>query len=227
MNVGRNRCDNRCVAYKYALDSVPSIHTSLNMPDWDSPAETVRDNVYLTTTLHVCCGCAIWEYITQLRYEWDVFRGSGQYRWTIWVYSNCRLSMLISLLLSIATAEGWSKNHCTALYATAMAISYVSIGLASLLIVLRVVAVWDKRLCIVITSYIIWLSGAVLNFRGRPDGFSIHANSMHLSDVTLLRASYNATLGACTPYNTSKFLPNSWRQRLVSSVSSTARELYG
>ncbi|VDB92360.1 unnamed protein product [Peniophora sp. CBMAI 1063] len=163
------------------------------MRDWNSPAEIERDEVYLTTILYVCGGCAIWEYITQLPFEWDVVRRVRRYRWTIWVYSSCRISMVLGFILLIGAANGWSSQRCTASYVAAQALSYASLGLASLLIVLRIVAVWERHMAIVIVSYAIWLIGVVLNVR----------------DLSLLRASFSAIPRTCEPYNTSRFLPNS------------------
>ncbi|KZV76782.1 hypothetical protein PENSPDRAFT_747347 [Peniophora sp. CONT] len=163
------------------------------MTNWDSPVVIVRDTLYLQTTLHVCWGCAIWEYLTHFYYEWAVFRQTKPYRWTIWVYSGCRIFMLLGFLLLVAAMDGWSSQHCTALYASAMATSYTSIGLASLLIVLRIVAIWEKHAVVVTMASIIWLMGVVLNVR----------------DVTLLRATYSSTYKSCVPYDTNKFLPNS------------------
>ncbi|VDB92359.1 unnamed protein product [Peniophora sp. CBMAI 1063] len=163
------------------------------MTNWNSPAELVRDTVYLQTTLHVCWGCAIWEYISNFDYEWDVLRGTRPYRWTIWVYSWCRLSMLVGFLLLIAAMDGWSSRHCTAIYALAMATSYASLALASLLIVLRIVAIWEKQSIVIVASSAIWLIGVALNIR----------------DVTLLRASYSVIYKSCIPFDTNKFLPNS------------------
>ncbi|VDB87947.1 unnamed protein product [Peniophora sp. CBMAI 1063] len=164
------------------------------MPVWNSPLEIIKDEIYLATTVYVCCGVALWEYCTQFPYEWDVLRRVRRYRWTIWVYSCCRLCMTISLLfLCIGVANGWLIRSCTASYAIAQAFSYTSTSLASLLIVLRVVAIWDKHRLIMAITYSVWLVGVALNLR----------------DVSLLRASYNPTYKTCAPYDTKQFLPNS------------------
>ncbi|VDB95222.1 unnamed protein product [Peniophora sp. CBMAI 1063] len=162
------------------------------MPDWKSPSELTRDSLFLAKLLHGCFGWAIWEYISHLRYEWDVYRGKTQYRWTIWVYTSCRVAMLSTFVFDSIAINGGTQRYCTALFMLGTASGYMAISLASLLIVLRITAVWGKRTTVVICSYILWLSSLALN---------VH-------NVALLRASYNTASRACLPYHTDTFLPN-------------------
>ena len=61
----------------------------------------MRSGIFGWSQLGSTCGCALrcpyihlssftssWEYITTLKYEFDVIRGHLTYRWTIWVRNN-------------------------------------------------------------------------------------------------------------------------------------------
>ncbi|KZV76779.1 hypothetical protein PENSPDRAFT_343108 [Peniophora sp. CONT] len=162
------------------------------MPDWRGPAEATRDSLFLAKILYACFGCATWEYFSHLDYEWDVLRGKRSYRWTIWVYSACRLSMLLAFLLLIILTSGWVTHDCSAPYAAGMFFTYLTIALASLLLILRIAAVWKRNIIIMTVSIIVWLSCIALNIR----------------DLTLVRALYSASVGSCISFDAYAFLPN-------------------
>ncbi|VDB92329.1 unnamed protein product [Peniophora sp. CBMAI 1063] len=162
------------------------------MHDWQSSEEIIRDTFYLSKTLHICIGASIWEYVSTFDYEWAVLRGKRRYLWTIWVHSGCRLSMLLCFLLFVVQQSGWMAWNCTAFYISALAASYVSLGLASLLIVFRVLAVWERRKPIIVVSYLVLTISIVLNIR----------------DLTLLRAYYSSDFHSCIAYDTLEFVPN-------------------
>ncbi|KZV76780.1 hypothetical protein PENSPDRAFT_343369 [Peniophora sp. CONT] len=162
------------------------------MPDWKDPSELSRDALFLTKLVHACLGCAVWESVSHLYYEWDTYRGKRPYRWTIWVYTCCRLSMIFAFMFDAIAMDGGTQ-HCTAVYMAAFASGYTSMGLASLLLVLRIAAVWQRHTVIVVISYIVWFSSVALN---------IH-------DVTQLRASYHVSERTCLPYKTHDFVINS------------------
>jgi hypothetical protein len=56
------------------------LHVSLPVVIYCRVALRVRDIAYSS---HFPTGS--WEFVTCLRYEWDVIRGRQTYRWTIWV----------------------------------------------------------------------------------------------------------------------------------------------
>lgn len=92
---------------------------------------------------HVVDGIFIWEFFVALNYEWSVIRGRRPYRWTIWLYSMTRLCTLITVILSMLALDTSSPINCQ-LWITFQLISgYLAIAGASLLIVLRIIAVWD------------------------------------------------------------------------------------
>ncbi|VDB95224.1 unnamed protein product [Peniophora sp. CBMAI 1063] len=163
------------------------------MPDWKSPSELTRDSLLLVKLLHACLGWAIWEYVSHFHYEWDVYRGNRRYRWTIWVYTSCRLAMLSTFTFHAIAINGGTWRHCTTLFMAGMASAYVAISLASLLIVLRITAVWEKKPVVVTVSYIAWLTCLALN----------------VYNVTTLRAAYDGSSRGCLPYDTKSFVFNS------------------
>jgi hypothetical protein len=55
------------------------------MVNYDSLVTIAQEFETVVKLWHVVDGIFIWEFITNLDYEWDVIRGNRPYRWTIWV----------------------------------------------------------------------------------------------------------------------------------------------
>ncbi|KAH9962365.1 hypothetical protein BC827DRAFT_1375837 [Russula dissimulans] len=111
----------------------------------------------LSTT---ACGLYIWEFITHLDYEWSVVQGHRPYRWTIWVYSADRLATITAVIIFLVNLVITTPINCKVLTILQFAFAYMTFSLSSLLIVLRVIAIWNKNRFVVAFSVAIWLSNA-------------------------------------------------------------------
>ncbi|KAI0281013.1 hypothetical protein BGY98DRAFT_270657 [Russula aff. rugulosa BPL654] len=115
----------------------------------------------------VVCGIYIWEYLKNLDYEWSVVQGHQRYRWTIWIYSFSRLSGLMVVILTMADFIITSKINCQAYITAGWFIGALgAYGLASILIILRIFAIWNKNKVIMAISATIWLANAGFQFSG-------------------------------------------------------------
>ncbi|KAN0116417.1 hypothetical protein V8E52_006036 [Russula decolorans] len=132
---------------------------------------------------HAIGGLYIWDYFTTLDYEWRVIRGRLPYRWTIWIYSVARLAGLVSVILCFVTVDVTTPINCQlwVLFA-ALFLSLASIA-ASLLIVLRTIAIWNRNK-VVVTLTIIVLGTSI--------GF-------HLRNIALVHSTWDSTQLACGP----------------------------
>ncbi|VDB92361.1 unnamed protein product [Peniophora sp. CBMAI 1063] len=175
-----------------SCSSLTELVFGVKMTDWKGPTEVTRDTLYLAKVLHACFGCAIWEFASHLDYEWDILRGKRPFRWTICLYSGCRLSMLLAFTFLILITNGLVTSNCRGPYTAAMFFSYSTVSLASLLIILRISAIWQRQVLIMVVSCVAWLGGVVLNIR----------------DLTLLQATYNESFQSCISFDASKFAPN-------------------
>jgi len=102
-------------------------------------------------------GLYVWEYFTTLWFEWQVITGKRRYRWTIWLYSSCRLSALIAIILIFVGFDPTHPINCKSWLQSVFFFAYLAFVFASALIVLRIIAIWEKNLVITTISITAWL----------------------------------------------------------------------
>ncbi|KAF8487278.1 hypothetical protein DFH94DRAFT_849689 [Russula ochroleuca] len=159
------------------------------MVNFKSPVVAEQDfNVVLKHLWHTTHGIFIWEYITTLEYEWDVIRGRRPYRWTIWVYSLARTATLISVILNLIQFNILTPINCQTLVTFELIFSYMGLVAASLLIVFRIVAVWNKNKL---------ASRSLTNFRS---GISYKRD--FAPGIVRIRSAWNPLLQSCVVLNT-------------------------
>ncbi|KAN0116416.1 hypothetical protein V8E52_006035 [Russula decolorans] len=157
------------------------------MDNFHEPRDAFTTSAQVQLTLvkfwHAIGGLYIWEYFTTLDYEWRVIRGRLPYRWTIWIYSVARLAGLVSVILCFVTVDVTTPINCQLwVLFTALFLCLASIA-ASLLIVLRTIAIWNRNK-VVVTLTIIVLGTSI--------GF-------HLRNIALVHAAWDSTQLACGP----------------------------
>ncbi|KAI0049953.1 hypothetical protein FA95DRAFT_1603958 [Auriscalpium vulgare] len=148
----------------------------------DFVANSTVDQIFLRL-VNVLTGLVLWEIFSTCDYEIDALLGRRPYRWTFWIYFSCRASMVVSLVVLAVSQDFRVATNCTAWHASVYALTYLSLGLASSLILLRVIAVWQRNMFVSTTSFLIWLASIVLNIRY----------------VVILRSVYTPQVGGCLP----------------------------
>ncbi|KAH9990090.1 hypothetical protein BJV77DRAFT_1069111 [Russula vinacea] len=165
------------------------------MVNYKDPATIAKDYEALVKLWHLIDGVFIWEFLSTLDFEWDVIRGHRPYRWTIWVYSLARVSTLLSIILNMVGMDYTSEMNCLGqffsrerllLYAQAI-FAYLAYVSSTLLIVLRVIAIWDKAKIIFAIAMGIWFT---------DNGIFIHS-------VSRLRSKWMPEDNACVLLNAS------------------------
>jgi len=111
---------------------------------------------------HVAAGLYFWEFLTTLDHEWNVIRGHRPYRWTIWIYSLMRVATLMAVLLSIIHFDSKFMGACQILAIAVCSSNFVVIFTAELLIVLRIIAIWNKQRVIMAGAIGIWVVNLVV-----------------------------------------------------------------
>ncbi|KAI0281972.1 hypothetical protein BGY98DRAFT_156449 [Russula aff. rugulosa BPL654] len=128
------------------------------MVNFQNPITFAREFAATVNLWHTTDGIFIWEFFTTLDYEWNVIRGHEPYRWTIWVYSIARVSTLMAIALNMLGYDDDGRLSCQAWATINVFFAYASFGSASLLIVLRIIAIWNKDTIIVLTAMGLWLA---------------------------------------------------------------------
>ncbi|KAF8497436.1 hypothetical protein F5888DRAFT_284002 [Russula emetica] len=121
-------------------------------------AESVGDPLMVMKLWLIVSGIYIWEFFTNLDFEWSVIRRHQRYRWTIWIYSVSRLSGLAVVIIFLVGTYDTSPINCQAWVTSSWAFSSLGgYGLSSILIMLRIFAIWDKSKVIMAISAAIWV----------------------------------------------------------------------
>jgi len=128
------------------------------MVDFRDPSVLLLDYIALLKICHTLGGLYIWEFVTTLDYEWRVIQGHQPYRWTIWIYSFTRLSTLAAVIGNITSLNITGQTNCQALSTISFIFAYMTSVSSSLLIILRIIAIWNKNKVIVSLVTIIWVA---------------------------------------------------------------------
>jgi len=152
------------------------------MVNYRDPIVMLEDFMGVTKFWHTLAGLYIWEFVTTLDYEWDIIQGRRPYRWTIVIYSVTRLAALIDVILFLVVFNINATSYNFQAEVTFQFIfGYLAFAAASLLIVFRIIAIWNKNRYIIAMATSIWLANI---------GFLIHS-------LARIRASRVAIVNTC------------------------------
>jgi len=126
------------------------------MVNYNDPLTIAQEFVALVKLWHVLDGIFIWEFLTTLDYEWDVFQGRRPYRWTIWIYSLTRVSALLAVILNMIGFDTTTPINCQAWVTFEVLFGYTAFAAGALLIVLRIIAIWNMKKIIIAIAMTIW-----------------------------------------------------------------------
>ncbi|KAH8984002.1 hypothetical protein EDB86DRAFT_169820 [Lactarius hatsudake] len=155
------------------------------MVDWHDPAVLILDYFNLTKLLHALGSAYIWETVMTAGFELNVLRGKQPYRWTIWIYLGTRYSCLLMFIVFFIHNDS-GHVPCQPFIIANYALSYVSWAFASLIIVLRIIAIWDRNIIVSLIAVSTLLAGLGLNIR----------------TLTKIESTYNSAFKACLVLNT-------------------------
>ncbi|KAI9510173.1 hypothetical protein F5148DRAFT_1181223 [Russula earlei] len=134
---------------------------------------------------HVVDGLYLWEFLTTLDYEWSVIRGQRPYRWTIWIYSVSRIAALLTVILNLLGLDLNREINCQAWITFVWIFAFIGISGGSLLIVLRVFAIWSRNKAIMVFVTSVWGANVAFLIQG----------------VARIRAAWVPVRGTCAMLN--------------------------
>ncbi|KAF8489241.1 hypothetical protein F5888DRAFT_1808899 [Russula emetica] len=169
------------------------------MTRFSDPVVVLHDFAVLKYFWHTTNGLYIWEYLTTLDFELDVIRGRRPYRWTIWIYSLTRVSTLTAVILSFVALDTTTPINCQALITFTLIFSNLGLVTASLLIIFRIIAIWNKNRLVVGTAITVWATNVSVIIFG-------NLNNLKPSRLTQIqiRSSWEPVLQGCIVLNTEK-----------------------
>ncbi|KAN0112040.1 hypothetical protein V8E52_007957 [Russula decolorans] len=128
----------------------------------DSTEPSSGQSMGLSKLWLIVSGIYIWEFVTNLHYEWAIIRGYQTYRWTIWIYFTARWATLANVILVLIHLNVTSQINCQAWVWASWGFSLLSLGSGSLLLVLRILAIWNRNKGIVAIVAIICVANVSL-----------------------------------------------------------------
>ncbi|KAF8127813.1 hypothetical protein K438DRAFT_917635 [Mycena galopus ATCC 62051] len=120
------------------------------MVNWKSPAEIIKDGVAFERFIHALLGLYIWEWFTSLDFDWEYVSGQREFKWPMIFYFLNRYCLLIALIGIAVASNVISEVNCQSLYTFNSCFGNAAIGLASINLSLRTIAVWNQRRFIVV-----------------------------------------------------------------------------
>ncbi|KAJ8089654.1 hypothetical protein PM082_014915 [Marasmius tenuissimus] len=112
--------------------------------DWNSPETLSVVGVILDKFLHVLFGVYIWEWATTLDFEWDFLSGRKKFRWPMIFYFYARYAVLVSFVAIIGVGTQNHPVNCDTVYAFVTIPGTTALGVDSLNLAIRTMAVWGN-----------------------------------------------------------------------------------
>ncbi|KAI0041216.1 hypothetical protein FA95DRAFT_1611182 [Auriscalpium vulgare] len=163
------------------------------MTNWKDPAVVTKDFLALLKLGHLLMGIVIWEFVVTCHFELAVLFGRRPYRWTIWIYLLCKITAVLAFVCLITDWDSTgASTNCRAWDIAVFTFGYTSVGLASFIIVLRIMAIWERRVYICGLAIALWLGSIALNIR----------------HIAIVHSTYEPLIGACAPSDTDNNLAN-------------------
>ncbi|KAF7324938.1 hypothetical protein MKEN_00536100 [Mycena kentingensis (nom. inval.)] len=114
------------------------------MPTWSSPAEIAQDSTIFVKFTHALLGVYAWEWLISLHFDWQVLTGRKPFRWPLIFYFANRY-LLLGTMVGIAIAFDTDRRlDCQALFTFNSFTGEAAVGLASLNLSIRTIAIWSQ-----------------------------------------------------------------------------------
>ncbi|KAK2461215.1 hypothetical protein APHAL10511_006742 [Amanita phalloides] len=169
---------------------------SLDMVDWNSPQELLKESKIFERFMHSILGLYMWEWFTSLGFDWEFVSGQRKAKWPMTFYFLNRYSLLLALI-GIATALNvTSEINCQALYTFNQVAGNFAIGTASINLALRTMAIWSRKWYIVIPLTAVILGHWSLLLQGMSLESNCFDKTNHIEGIQL-SAVYDTQLQQC------------------------------
>ncbi|KAI9511214.1 hypothetical protein F5148DRAFT_1281023 [Russula earlei] len=198
------------------------------MVNFHDPDVIQKDFAFSTHFMHFSDGIYLWEFLTTLRFGWEFITGKRQFKWTFLLYATTRICALGAVITSFVGFNVTHSINCQQWIVWHLIIVYTSLASASVLISLRVIAVWNRNLIVIALTF----GMALVNM-----GFLIYG-------IATVRSEWSTTSDTCLLENTYKSRDNItvtvstdiaqlivmmiglWRCRRTMTASGIAQYLY-
>jgi len=130
------------------------------MTRWRDPNVLAAEYFGLIKLIHVLGGVYIWEFFSNIGFEYSVISGKRKFTRTFPLYLGCRLCPLFAVITQFVGINVSHEINCRAWVVMSFIFGYISFGFASTLIILRVIALWNWNKGVVAFASVSWLTSA-------------------------------------------------------------------
>ncbi|EIW78634.1 hypothetical protein CONPUDRAFT_167603 [Coniophora puteana RWD-64-598 SS2] len=127
------------------------------MVNWQSPDIIAANAVAFDRFMHCLLGLYMWEFATSLDFDWQFISGKKRFKWPLMFYFAGRYCLLFALIGIAIALNVTTEVNCQALYTFNQVFGNAAIGLASINLSLRTIAVWSQNKYIIVLLVIIIL----------------------------------------------------------------------
>ncbi|KAI0318567.1 hypothetical protein OF83DRAFT_1291575 [Amylostereum chailletii] len=162
------------------------------MVNWTDPNVIASQYTVFVLLQHSLAGVYFWEFASNLGFDYKLIRKQRKLFWTPWVYIACRCFGVGCVASIIAGFDIGHQINCRAWLINVYFFSYATLWFSSALIGIRVIAIWNRSVPIMI------LVGAMmLGFAGT-----------FLHGLIATRGQWDPTSNACLVLKSEDNLPN-------------------
>ncbi|KXN86499.1 hypothetical protein AN958_09971 [Leucoagaricus sp. SymC.cos] len=121
------------------------------MPDWSSPQELLKEGGIMIKLMHALLGLYAYEWFLSLDFEFDLVRGKKKFRWPLIFYFANRYLLLFALIgmcvnfFVIIAFDTTTEIDCQAIFTFNQIAGDAAVGLASISLSIRTIAVWAQN----------------------------------------------------------------------------------
>lgn len=119
------------------------------MVDWHSPTELQNQAAVFTKFMHALLGVYAWEWFISLDFDWAYISGKKQFKWPMIFYFANRYLLLFAMIGIAIALDSTSKLDCQTLYTFNQLAGDAAVGLASINLAIRTVAIWSQNRVII------------------------------------------------------------------------------
>ncbi|KAI0346491.1 hypothetical protein BDW22DRAFT_764803 [Trametopsis cervina] len=139
------------------------------MVNWQSDAELAVDAAAFAKLMHALAGVYFWEFATSLDFDWSYISGKRKFTWPMIFYFLDRYFLFFAMIGILMALDITTEINCQALYTFDQLAGDGAVGLASINLAIRTMALWSQSLyivvpivCIIIGHWVLILQGILL-----------------------------------------------------------------
>ncbi|KIY48792.1 hypothetical protein FISHEDRAFT_22582, partial [Fistulina hepatica ATCC 64428] len=165
------------------------------MVDWSSSAELAIESDVFTKFMHAIFGLYVWEWMLSLDFDWEYISGRKRFRWPMIFYFANRYILLGAMIGIVVALDVSHPINCKALYTFNQLAGDAALGLASINLSLRTIAVWSHNKIVIGVLVVVILGHWSLILQG------VLLNAAYIDGACTITSSNNTVLAATFIYS--------------------------